>query len=290
MPVHWALVSFWAWGHLRPESNLAVNLASKFPDLIISFLVDAEVAQKCKDEMARYAFLGGDERVLSRIRVIAVGRVPAGMTPEIEKRFAMMDPRRVPKSRRIAEARIHQAIDAMMRMESFKDDTGTLWKPVAAKPNLVICDILVGYVASELKQRYSLPVYIYFVGSATCFTRLYAPTALGGRCAGYTEECRAIEADAYRAEGRTFSQIAQHVGKYFLQTDDRSAIDQVWAWSSKFKDDVIRVKGLPPMYQWEDLPQSAWFPSVYELASYGLQLVECSDGVIFPTVLNIVSI
>ncbi|EJU04018.1 hypothetical protein DACRYDRAFT_93484, partial [Dacryopinax primogenitus] len=271
MPVHWVIVSFWAWGHLRPESNLAVNLASKFPELIISFIVDAEVAQKCRDEMARYAFLGGDERVLSPVRVIALGHVPAGMTPEIEKRYAMMDPRRVPKSRQVAEMRIHEAVDSMMRIRPFQDDNGTTWTPVPAKPNLLICDVLMGNVGPQLKRKHSLPLYIYFVGSATCFTRMYAPTKLGGRCIGYEDECREIERDPRRCVGWPFSKVAQHV----------------WARSAKFEDNLIRTKGLPPMYQWEDLPQAAWFPSFYDVAVTGLHLVQCSDGVILPTVLSI---
>ncbi|KZO99008.1 glycosyltransferase family 1 protein [Calocera viscosa TUFC12733] len=270
MSGHWVIFSFFAWGHLRPVSNLAVALARKFPDITISFIVDASFASKSFGEIERNVKLGPDASVLSRIRHIPVGRAMAGMTPELAAKVATLDPRWVPCTSPAHSAELQAVFDAMMEERPFEDSMGKMWEPID-KPNFIVSDVMMGHVTPALKQKYGVPLYMWFVGSATSFTRSFGPTEKGGRAPGYIDECLAIEADPEKSKGRSFNEIAHGV----------------WARSASFKDDVVRVKGLSPFYQWEDAPQTAWHPVLYDTLATGYLLMQATDGILLPSLVEI---
>ncbi|KZO99007.1 glycosyltransferase family 1 protein [Calocera viscosa TUFC12733] len=270
MPGHWVIFTAFAWGHLRPESNLAVTLARKFPDVTISCIVDTDFASKSLAEIKRNDMLGNDDSVLSRIRLIPMGRAMAAMTPEVVANFATIDPRCLPFTPPADVVKIHAAFDAMMEERPFEDSMGKMWEPID-KPNFIVSDVMMGHVTPALKQKYGVPLYVWFVGSATALTRMYGATEKGGRAPTYVQECHAIEAVPEASNGMPFAKIAH----------------QVWARSAYMKGDIIHIKGLPPIYQWEDLPQNTWYAGFYDTIAYGHPLLEVTDGVFLPTVMDI---
>lgn len=272
MPAHWVLFTFWAWGHLRPESNLAVNLARKFPDITISCIVDTDFVSKCWDEMQRNAKLVHDESVLSRIRLIPLGRALAGLTPEMSSEIEKLDPRWTPATSTPDVETMHTAFQAMMEERAFVDGAGKMWAPIG-KPNLILCDMMMGHVVPALKEKYGLPLYMWYGGCATPLTRDFGPSEMGGRAPTYVAECHAVEADPDKSKGRPYSEIAR----------------ALWGRVPTLKDDIIRIPGLPPFYQWENMPQSVWFPFMYDAIVAGDHLIKVTDGLMLASTVDIES-
>ncbi|KZO90767.1 glycosyltransferase family 1 protein [Calocera viscosa TUFC12733] len=263
MTRHVIILTFIPWGHLRPESNLAVNLARRFPDLIV---LDADFQANAQGEVQRV--VGKHEtELLTRVRVIAGGRMLAALSPDLMAASSTVDPRvsqlPPPESTRAMQNIIHN----IMKGEAFEDDAGTKWEGIAQKPSLIISDVILGDVALPMKETYKLPIYMFWLTIAPAFTRVFGTLAVGGQAEGYVEECDAIEADPARANGRTFSEIAKQARRY--------------------PDDIVRVKGLKPSYEWEDFPQESWLSGMYWSIAGTNALVKNADGVLLPTSLQL---
>ncbi|KZT56662.1 glycosyltransferase family 1 protein [Calocera cornea HHB12733] len=269
---HIVLLSFVAWGHMRPECNLAANLLRKFPDLKISFFADADFQTKAKDEIDRIISEGDDSKLLlSRIRVIAAGHALAGIGSQLGPDGPTLDPRlnRTPMPECSLE--VVNVFEKLMTGAAFTDDNGLTWEAIPEPPSLVIADLFMGDAVVPLKKKYGLRTYMYWIATAASFTRWYGTVAHGGIAEGYIDFCHATEADPTRANGRSYAQIAK----------------EMYAHSGRYPDDIVRVKGLPPCYEWEDYPQESWLPGVYSDISVGYPLVLASDGVIIPTLLEL---
>ncbi|KZO99012.1 glycosyltransferase family 1 protein [Calocera viscosa TUFC12733] len=269
---HIVLLSFVAWGHMRPECNLAVNLARKFSDLTISFFADADFQAKAQDEIARISREGkGSKDLLSRIRVIAAGHALPGVGSQLGSDGPTLDPRvnRTPMPECSQE--VVNVFDKLMTGEEFKDDNDITWGAVLQSPSLVISDLFMGDAVVPLKEKYGLRTYVYWIASAAAFTRWYGPVAHGGIAEGYIDFCHAIEADETRSKGRSYAQIAK----------------DTYAHSGRYPDDIVQIKGLKPCYEWEDYPQECWLPGIYSDISVGYPLILASDGVILPTLLEL---
>jgi len=268
MTRHIIILSFVAWGHLRPECNLAVNLARRFPDLTVSLIADADFQSNAQGEVHR--IVGENEKeILARVRIIAGGRALAGLTPQMMAASGTLDPRdfRSPSPESIQA--IQNIFHNIMKGESFKDDNGALWDGIAQKPTFVISDMFAADAAVPMKTQYNLPTYIFWISIAPAFTRLLGPLAHGGQAEDYVEECAAIAADPERAKNRLFAEIAM----------------QTFAYSGRYPDDIVRVKGMKPYFEWEDFPQQYWLPGMYWSIAGVSPLVKAADGILLPTLL-----
>ncbi|KZO99000.1 glycosyltransferase family 1 protein [Calocera viscosa TUFC12733] len=267
---HIIILSFVAWGHMRPECNLAVNLARRFPDLIVSFIADADFQSNAQNEVNR--IVGKDEKeLLSRVRVIAAGRALEGITLQLMAAARTMDPRASRWPSPVCTQAVQNILDNIMGGKAFVDDSGTKWEGITRKPSLVISDMFMADAAVPLKEKYQLPTYLFWVTIASAFTRAFGTVAAGGQAEGYVEECDAIEADPERAKGRGFAEIAK----------------QTWAHSGRYADDIVRVMGLKPSYEWEDFPQEFWIPAFYWAIAGCYPFVQKADGLLLPTSLQL---
>ncbi|KZT56679.1 glycosyltransferase family 1 protein [Calocera cornea HHB12733] len=268
MARHIIILSFVAWGHMRPECNLAVNLARRFPHLTVSLIADADFQPNAQGEVER--IVGeGEKAVLSRIRVLAAGHALAGITPQLMVGAASLDPREFRSPPRESTLAVENVVHLIMKGEDFEDDNGVKWSGVAQKPNVLISDMFLADAAVPLKKAYGFTLYMYWISIAAAYTRLYGTLAVGGQAEGYVEECAAIEADPERSKGRPFSQIAK----------------QTFAYSGRYPDDIVRAKGLKPSYEWEDFPQEFWLPGMYWSIAAIYALVKACDGLLLPSVL-----
>ncbi|KZT56225.1 glycosyltransferase family 1 protein [Calocera cornea HHB12733] len=189
---HALLIPFYAWGHLRPESALAVTLARRYADLVIckmsfpsqplkhpayfaarqAFLCEVDFVKRAKDEMSRQCTTEEERAtLLPRIRVIAYGSPQPELTPEMRMMLAQLDPRHVQIPARKACADAVKLIGKIMDELVFVDNLGTQWSRVGAVPKLVITDILMGNVTVPVKEKYNLRVYLWWFGNIASFTR-----------------------------------------------------------------------------------------------------------------------
>ncbi|KZT56233.1 glycosyltransferase family 1 protein [Calocera cornea HHB12733] len=265
---HIIMMPFFAWGHLRPQCALAVTLVRRYTDLVLSFLCEVDFAQRAKDEMPRQC-VSEDERtaLLSRIRVIAYGNPQPPLTPELEAMVMLMDPRHLISPTLETCADGVEVVGNLMGEHAFVDKLGTAWGPVGALPRLVIVDVMMGNLFLPVKDMYNVWVFLWWFGSTTSLTRGYAPLKYGGRAVGYAAECEAIFADEGRRAGRPFGDIAR----------------DVWIRDSRFSNDIIKLAGLPPYFQWEDTPQDCWHPLFYQCLAVGARVVAAVDGFLMPT-------
>ncbi|KZO90746.1 glycosyltransferase family 1 protein [Calocera viscosa TUFC12733] len=284
-------VLIWHPGHLRPECNLAVNLVRRFTDLTVceflpsvhyahvltygqslALLADADFQTKALNEVKRIAG-EGEKEIISRIRVIAAGHSLEVFTPP-PPGVSMEDFN--PKEGRFPSMKCTQAVstmvDSIMRGEPFQDDNGCTWDAVDHKPSFVIADMFMGDAAVWLKEKYNIPIYMFYAcGNAFSFTRYYAPLAYGGQADGYVEECESVADDEERAKGRSFTQIAK----------------QVFAHSGRYPEDIVRIKGMKPFYEWEDHTQDRWSVGMYWTLAGIHPLVQKADGLILPAVIDL---
>ncbi|KZO90747.1 glycosyltransferase family 1 protein [Calocera viscosa TUFC12733] len=269
MPRHILLLTLVLWGHLRPECNLAVNLVRRYPDLTVSVLVDADFQSNAADEIKRIAS-DGDMDILPRVRVIAASQLLEAWVARPGTSW-QQDPR----ERRLPTVEVTQAMvkvaESIMQDEPFTDDNGGVWDSVHQKPSLIIADMFMGDVAMPLKEKYKRPIYMFWATSAFSFTRYYAPVTHGGQAVGYVEECEAIAADERRAKGRSFGEIAK----------------QVNAFSGRYPDNIVRVRGMKPFYEWEDQAQDRWSNGMYWLLAGIYPFIEKTDGLILPSVVDL---
>ncbi|EJU03974.1 UDP-Glycosyltransferase/glycogen phosphorylase [Dacryopinax primogenitus] len=257
-----------AWGHLRPECGLAVNLVRRYTDLFISFLCEVDFVNRAKDEMSRQC-LSEDERnsLLSRIRVIACGYPQPPMTPELFQMMMSMDPRDVHSPSRETCADANEMIDKVIDEQTFVDELGQEWGPVGAVPKVLICDVIMGGVAVPAKEKHNLSVFIWYIGSIASFTRSFAPPKHGGRGEGFADECEAIFADEERRNGRSFGDV----------------VLDMWIRDHRVPGDIVRLAGMPPYFQWEDYPQQVWYSTMFNVLVGGSKLVDTADGFLLPT-------
>jgi len=54
--------------------------------------------------------------------------------------------------------------------------------------------------------------------------------------------------------------------------------------SSHLPDDIVRIAGLPPYYQWEDWPQDTWNPGLYDTLCKCQELAQLADGFLLSSV------
>ncbi|KZT56671.1 glycosyltransferase family 1 protein [Calocera cornea HHB12733] len=244
-------------------------MARRFPDLIVSIIVDADFQTNAQGEVQR--IVGEDEKdIISRVRVIGGGRMLAGLTPQLMATVATIDPREFRQPSVESTKAIQKIAHHLMRGETFKDDNGVEWEGLAQKPSLVISDMFLGDAAMPIQEAYGVKTYMYWICNSTAFTRLFGTLAAGGQAEGYVEECDAIEADPERRKGRSFAEIAK----------------QTFAYSGRYPDDIVRVKGLKPSFEWEDFPQDFWAPGMYWSIAGVSPFVRKCDGLILPTVLE----
>ncbi|KZT56229.1 glycosyltransferase family 1 protein [Calocera cornea HHB12733] len=266
MPRHIILLTLVAWGHLRPECNLAINLVRRFPDLTISLVADVDFLTNAIDEVKRIAGEGAKD-IISRIRVIAAGHCATLLTPPPMSPDFNVNDHRWPTLDNIRA--ILRVVDSIVQDEPFEDDSGAAWDPVNQKPSLVIADMLMGDIAVPVKEKYKLPTYMFWACNGFTLTRYFAPIASGGQAKAFMEECDAIMADEKKANGRSLARVAR----------------EVYCSSRRYASDIVKVKGLKPFYEWEDSPQDRWSPGMYWIIVGIFPFVQKTDGLILPSTL-----
>ncbi|KZT56234.1 glycosyltransferase family 1 protein [Calocera cornea HHB12733] len=219
------------------------------------------MARQCASEEERTT-------LLSRIRVIAYGNPQPQLTPELVTMIMQMDPRDMDSLAPETARDGLEIIRKLMGECAFVDKLGAAWSPVGAVPKVVIADVMMGNVTLPMKDKYDVLLFLWWFGSAASFTRGYAPLKHGGRADGYAAECEATFADEERRAGRSFGDIAR----------------DMWTRDTRVPGDIIKLAGLPPYFQWEDVPQVYWHPILYPCLVVGAEVVAAGDGFLMPTI------
>ncbi|KZO90749.1 glycosyltransferase family 1 protein [Calocera viscosa TUFC12733] len=300
---HVLLVSYFAWGHLRPECALAVTLVRKFEDVVLcapspplpircsqlmcesAFVVDCDFTPRAVEEMARQCSPLEAPALLSRIRVLSAGRTHAGATPGLLARLMLADPRDLQTPSAPAAAAAERVVRLLIADKEVTDDLGEVFPPVGCLPRAMVGDLMMASVLVPVKRDHpDVWLLLWWVGTAGSFTRMYAPHERGGKSDGYVKECEETFADEGLRKGRSFGDIARDVSSSGLGCLHMLTARKTWAISRRVADNTVRLAGLPPFYQHEDAPQAFWFPTLFDALRKGGEVVHYADVFLLPTI------
>ncbi|KAI0745133.1 UDP-Glycosyltransferase/glycogen phosphorylase [Earliella scabrosa] len=135
--------------------------------------------------------------------------------------------------------------------------------PALPKPTAVILDIFSIDAFDSVKSLSgdSVKIYIWEAGSTSALFHLFGPETLGGK-----GNIRLKIEEMARATGRTFAEAAM---EFVFRTDGK----------------VVRIPGMPPMYDYEYHPQDVPLPEDVATKLYPRvhEILEESDGVLLFT-------
>ncbi|KAJ7121030.1 UDP-Glycosyltransferase/glycogen phosphorylase [Mycena epipterygia] len=244
---HLLLVAFPAWGHTRPLCVLGGRLAAESQDVTITILMAPNWLEKARIEIA--AQFPSCHEALARIRVISIFQSdPACVrVKDFVSRLGEFYP--------VAYRAIFrgQAIHCAMRGTTFD---------AFPPPRAVIIDFfgIMQLQQSRAISGIAVPVFAFVSCGAAAVIRLFAPKSLGG----LGDFGAKTDAEALRT-GKTSVEIGDQV---FKHTDGT----------------VIRVPGIPPMYDYEFFPQNLpWDTPMAPIVRAGHAMLMNCDGIFIGT-------
>ncbi|OBZ67123.1 Anthocyanidin 3-O-glucosyltransferase [Grifola frondosa] len=239
---HIVVFSYDVWGHSRPMCTLVAQMV-RLRMIVVTFFTTVALYDRIKSEISR-SFEPGEEHLLDRIRVIALQKNPQEYFGGDTLDTAFEDT----YSKLISEEPLTCV------------KTGTSYNSVRS-PDAAIVDFFatVPFNAAKKLNKKSAKVFAWVPG-ATNILFYFFGIGPGG------EERRnlaaKVEAEVKRS-GRPFNSVAMEV----LFGSDGS---------------VVRVPGLPPMYDHEYHPQDFTFPEDFaaKIVLMAQGTLEASDGVL----------
>ncbi|KAJ6569355.1 hypothetical protein B0H19DRAFT_1135172 [Mycena capillaripes] len=239
---HLLLVPVPAYGHTRPLCALAGRLTAAQGNLVITMLMAPNWLQQAKSDISAQ-FPSGHE-ALERIRIVSLFD-----TAETQL-FALMP---------VAAERYPAACETLLRGNAIKcASTGTTFAAVPP-PVAVIVDM---FAIPQLHATRSItgttiPVFTFIAGTAGALIRLFCPESMGGQ-GGLGAK---IAAEALR-----LGKPAEEIGDQILLNTDGT---------------VIKIPGIPAMYDYEMFPQIPIEGPVAALLIAGHDMIMACDGILF---------
>ncbi|KAF9557508.1 UDP-Glycosyltransferase/glycogen phosphorylase [Agrocybe pediades] len=219
---HIFFTAFPAWGHARPFCILAARLVKEHPDVIFTLLLPPNLLSKAQDEVDAELHEATSQEIRTRIRILSSFQMT---TP---------DPFMAIQQTIATYPYIYKAIHAG---ESVACATkGTVFDAVVP-PSIAVMDFFT-YPQMKLTRSISgdkTPIFGWLTGKAASLIRLFGPESLGG----FGDLGARVEAEATRL-GVTPAEIGD---KLYQETTGK----------------VIRLPGVPEMYDYEFFPQELPF-------------------------------
>ncbi|KAJ6562501.1 hypothetical protein B0H19DRAFT_1375565 [Mycena capillaripes] len=242
---HLLFVAFPAWGHTRPLCVLGSRLAAERADVVITILMAPRWLQQAKLEIA--AQFPADHEALARIRIISLFQSDAVRPTELVGPLAKFYP---------------TAYQAIFRGEAITCATTKTPFSALPAPVAVIMDF---FSIVQLQQTRAIggttiPILAFASCASAAIIRLFAPESLGG----LGDFGAKTDAEALRT-GKSSAEIGDRI---FKHTEGR----------------VIRIAGLPPMYDHEFFPQNLpWDVPMTPIVRSGHAMLTQCDGVFINT-------
>ncbi|KAH9927773.1 uncharacterized protein B0H18DRAFT_1118302 [Fomitopsis serialis] len=212
---HVVLFVFEAWGHMRPVCNFVARLVKMEPTILITILITPTLYDRVQTELKRN-FEERELSLLDRIRTITLSRDSA------------------------------EALDSSVLLNNFADAYEKLvnLQPVmcvktqteietTCSPDVVLVDFFGSAPIEAIRRTSKKPVkvFLWFACSATSLFCIGGPERLGGR-----GNLRARSEEVAKLTGVSVEEAAGQI-------------------SLTGKGSLIRLPGLPPMYDYEIQPQ-----------------------------------
>ncbi|KAF8797535.1 UDP-Glycosyltransferase/glycogen phosphorylase [Phlegmacium glaucopus] len=246
---HLLLLPFAAWGHIRPFCVLATRIVREQENSVVTFIVVPHLLEKARAEISRQFRDEPSEtaKALQRIRILSPCPSNDAEMFDAVKIFADAYP--------AAYQTLYEAKPITCSV------TGTTFDAVPA-PSLAILDFfaLPQLYATRAVTGRSVPIIACVAAGAGALLRLFGPESMGG----LGDIGAKIDAEAARA-GVASIDIGEEI---FRRTEGK----------------LIRVTGLPAMYDHEFFPQKLPFDKpVHAIVRGGYTFFKECDGVIVTT-------
>ncbi|KAF8908227.1 hypothetical protein CPB84DRAFT_213525 [Gymnopilus junonius] len=219
---HIVFSAFPAWGHTRPFCILAARLVKEHENVVVTMLIAPNFLDKAHREIS--AELQSEHFEVARQRI----RVLSTIHSDSDNLFQLLGPLAETYASTYQTLVQEKSITCAMR--------STVFDPVPV-PTVVILDFFALPQARATREitGNSVPVMAWITGHASSIIRLFGPESLGG----LGDLGAKIDAEAARLRV-----TPEEIGdKIFTRTDGK----------------VVKIRGLPPMYDYEFFPQKAVF-------------------------------
>ncbi|KAJ7108400.1 UDP-Glycosyltransferase/glycogen phosphorylase [Mycena crocata] len=241
---HLMCVPMPAYGHIRPICALIGRFAAD-PNVVITLLLSPNWVEQAKIDIINQ--FPSDSKALERIRVVSFFSSTAKDVPSLMKAMNEYYP---------------AAYETLSRGNAIKCSTGAAF-PAVPPPTAIIVDV---FAIEQLRATRSIsgtsvPVFMFIAGSpAMSVLRAFGPESMSG-LGDFWEN---LDAEALRT-GKSSLELGEATMKHTVGK-------------------VIRVPGMPPMYDYETYPQKLPFdaPLTPKLQSGYATLMEC-DGIFIGT-------
>ncbi|KAH9476237.1 UDP-glycosyltransferase 84A1 [Psilocybe cubensis] len=214
-----------AWGHVRPFCVLAARLVKENNTVVTTLLLSPNLLKNAKAEID--SEFRGQETQSSRQRV----RVLSAYASDAEDPFSLIAPL----------IQTYPAVyQSLVESKSVSCSvTGTVFNPVSP-PNAVVLDFFCHpqMLATRAITGNSVPIISWFTGHVATGIRFWGPKTLGG----YGDIEKQVDEEAART-GRSPKEIS----------------DELYNFPKRANGEIVRVPGVPEMYDWEYFPQNLPF-------------------------------
>ncbi|KAJ7671889.1 UDP-Glycosyltransferase/glycogen phosphorylase [Mycena rosella] len=240
---HLLLVPIPAYGHTRPLCSLAGRLAVD-PSVVITLLMAPNYLEQVRSDIAAQ-FPSGHE-AFGRIRIVS-------LFDSTEKNAFGLMPATVEHYPAAYKSLVDgNAIECA--------STGTKFAAIPP-PAVVILDVFANpqLNATRAMTGTTIPIFTFIAGNCGSLLRAFGPESLGGR-GNFGAK---IEAEALRT-GKSAEEIGEQL---FRHTDGT----------------VIKIPGVPAMYDYEVFPQISLGGHIVPIVTAGYEVVMNCDGILLGT-------
>ncbi|KAG8921227.1 hypothetical protein FRC03_000375 [Tulasnella sp. 419] len=251
---HFIALSFIAPGHIKPLVSLAVNLARKQPSLLFTILAHTDGYGLIKNELGLNlnsdGIVPGDAEFTDLVARIPIISIASGASQGFEAVI------RAPQEIADAVTNVYPRIIAGGEVGCLTTQDTFNFQGVPP-PTLVIDDLFnapAGYVVKKITPN--VKMVQWFVSSATHFIRRNGPARIGGQ-ASWEEDVKAI--------------VAADPSKDFMEVAASLYLSR--------KGDVVKIPGLPELYDYELDPQDFPLPPIAPMLMGGTRIANnVADG------------
>jgi hypothetical protein len=240
---HFLFTGIPAWGHVRSLCILAARLANENENVVVTIILSPHLLDNAQAEISAEFGDGDSENARRRIRVLSTCQSNSSNPLEL---FKVTAETYVPAYQALTQAK---SITCAVK--------GTVFEAVPA-PAVVILDFFsfAQFQATRAITGQSVPIMAWMTGHASHIIRIFGPESLGG----IGDLGAKIDAEAARL-GVAAEEIASQV---YNHTDGT----------------VVKIPGLPDMYDYEVFPQKLPFEvPIWMILRGGYALLQGCDKV-----------
>ncbi|KAF8209218.1 UDP-Glycosyltransferase/glycogen phosphorylase [Mycena galopus ATCC 62051] len=233
-----------AYGHLRPLCALAGKLAAEGANIVITILVTPNWLKSAQSDIAAQ-FPGGHE-ASARIRIVSL------FESNETDLFALMP---------LTIQHYPAAYETLHRGSAINCATTGIDFAAVPPPSAIIMDVfaLPQLYATRSVSGNTVPIFMFVAGNAGALIHMFCPESMGGK----GDFGAKIDAEALRL-GKKADEIGDQI---FNHTDGT----------------VIRIPGIPAMYDYETLPQIILDGPVAALHKGANEMLKACDGIFLNT-------